>query len=499
VVTTRPLIVASPYRGLGRFEDRDKALFFGRNQLIKSLLTQLSSTSILLVLGASGSGKSSLIRAGLLPSLSELVGSRFRYFVLVPDVDPFESLRSSLITGGFSQSETKTLRESEPDTAIALIQQLKRAGDQWLLFIDQFEEIFTQTEENLRSKFIAALLAISRDPASTTKVVLAMRADFLERLSPFPDFAKLVEKNIDLITDMHTDELRLAIEQPAARHGVVFEQGLVEEIIKDVQGQAGSLPLLQYTLNLLWEEERKEEGLGDRILNAKSYRELGGVRGALQKRADEIYASFSDGSEPNSEPSQQAIVRQIFLRLVDIATVEGTGDGPWRPVRRRVSIGSFQSAEEQAVLRILVNQKLLVSNREKAGASAASDDVSEATVEVAHEALFTCWERLENWIAGAKHVIFVKNRLADDSGRWKRIYASDPEIAEDELWTGSRLEEALGLRARNDFVTIVGGLSEDESRFLDLSAALRDKWRQEEEEQRRRELEAARKLAETER
>jgi hypothetical protein len=104
VVTTRPLIVASPYRGLDRFEDRDKALFFGRDQLIKSLLTQLSSTSILLVLGASGSGKSSLIRAGLLPALSELVGSRFRYFVLVPDVDPFESLRSSLISGGFSQN-----------------------------------------------------------------------------------------------------------------------------------------------------------------------------------------------------------------------------------------------------------------------------------------------------------------------------------------------------------------------------------------------------------
>jgi hypothetical protein len=125
----------------------------------------------------------------------------------------------------------------------------------------------------------------------------------MQRLSPFPEFAKLVEKNIDLVTDMHPDELRLAIEQPAAQHGVVFQQGLVEEIIKDVQGQAGSLPLLQYTLNLLWEEERKEDSLADRTLNTKAYRELGGVRGALQKRADEIYASFSDSSEPKSERS----------------------------------------------------------------------------------------------------------------------------------------------------------------------------------------------------
>ena len=214
---------------------------------------------------------------------------------------------------------------ASPEALAALIRRLKRSGDQWLLFIDQFEEIFTQTEESLREKFIAALVAIIR--ANSTKVILAMRADFLERLSPFPEFAKLVEKN-NLVTDMHPDELRLAIEQPAAQHGVVFQQGLVEEIIKDVQGQAGSLPLLQYTLNLLWEEEKKEDDLADRTLNTKAYRELGGVRGALQKRADEIYASFSDSSEPKSERSQQAIVRQIFLRLVDIATVEGTGDAP---------------------------------------------------------------------------------------------------------------------------------------------------------------------------
>jgi hypothetical protein len=184
VVTTQRLIDASPYRGLDRFEDRDKALFFGRDQLIKSLLTQLSSSPILLVLGASGSGKSSLVRAGLLPTLSKLVGSLFRYFDFVPDLNPFESLRASLNTdGGFSQSQTKTLLGSEPEALTALIQRLKRSGDQWLLFIDQFEEIFTQTEESLRKKFIAALMAITQEPANSTKVILAMRTDFLERLS----------------------------------------------------------------------------------------------------------------------------------------------------------------------------------------------------------------------------------------------------------------------------------------------------------------------------
>src|SRR5439155_22545038 len=120
-VTPQPLITNSPYRGLERFEDRDKHLFFGRDQLIKSLLAQLSNTNVLLVLGASGSGKSSVVRAGLLPRLSQLVGVKFRSFTLVPDVDPFESLRSSLHSAGFSQSQTRDLTDAQPDAPTRLI------------------------------------------------------------------------------------------------------------------------------------------------------------------------------------------------------------------------------------------------------------------------------------------------------------------------------------------------------------------------------------------
>jgi hypothetical protein len=192
-----------------------------------------------------------------------------------------------------------------------------------------------------------------------------MRADFLDRFSPFPQFAKLIEKNIDLVADMHADELRLAIEQPAARHGVVFEQGLVEQIIKDVQGQAGSLPLLQYTLGLLWEKEREGNGLAERHLKAQTYRDLGGVRGALQKRADEIYAAFGDHADPKRASAKQEIVRQIFLRLVDIAG-EGSEDEVWRPVRLRVAMATFSTPQEQDLLHELINQKLLVSNKRKA-------------------------------------------------------------------------------------------------------------------------------------
>lgn len=484
-VTQRPLITASPYRGLDRFEDRDKDLFFGRDQLIKSLLAQLSASNVLLVLGASGSGKSSVVRAGLLPQLAQLIGARFRYFTFVPDVNPFESLRSALQGAGFSQAQTRELGDAKPETPAKLIHTLQREGDQWLFFVDQFEEIFTVGDEKLRGGFIEALVQIAQDSSSSTKLVLAMRADFLDRFSPFPQFAKIIEKNIDFVADMHPDELRLAIEQPAARHGVVFEQGLVEEIIKDVQGQAGSLPLLQYTLDLLWQEEVREDGLADRHLNTRAYRELGGVRGALQKRANEIYASFGDGSDAKAATPKQEIVRQIFLRLVDLAG-EGSNDAAWRPVRRRASMTMFTAAQEQEILQALINQKLLVSNRE-------GDD---ATVEVAHEALFTSWGRLKNWIEAGKQVIFARNRLADDARRWQRRQQESDAGAEEELLGGSRLAQALDMRARGDFVTVVGGLGETETQFLDASAALRDRRTQEEQLRQKRELEAAQRLAE---
>jgi energy-coupling factor transporter ATP-binding protein EcfA2 len=483
-ITQRPLITTSPYRGLDRFEDRDKDLFFGRDQLIKSLLTQLSASNVLLVLGASGSGKSSVVRAGLLPQLSQLIGARFRYFTLVPDVNPFESLRTAVQGAGFSQAQTRELAEAKPETPAKLIQTLQRSGDQWLFFVDQFEEIFTVGDEKLRASFIAALLQIARDSNSSAKLVLAMRADFLDRFSPFPEFAKILEKNIHLVADMHADELRQAIEQPAARHGVVFEQGLVEEIIKDVQGQAGSLPLLQYTLDLLWQEEAREDGLADRHLNTKAYRELGGVRGALQKRANEIYGSFGDGSEAKAATPKQEIVRQIFLRLVDLAG-EGSDAAAWRPVRRRASISMFATAKEQEILEALINQKLLVSNRE-------GDD---ATVEVAHEALFTSWGRLRNWIEAGKQVIFAKNRLDDDAVRWQDRQEKGDAGAEEELLSGSRLAQAIDMRGRGDFSTVVGGLGELETRFLDASAALRDRRAQEEDARQQRELEAAQRLA----
>ena len=142
------------------------------------------------------------------------------------------------------------------------------------------------------------------------KIILAMRSDFLEELGAYPQFSDIAEKNINLVADMQTEELRQAIAEPAANHGVVFESGLVEEIIRDVEGQAGYLPLLQYTLNLLWQDS----DLTDRTLKRETYHQLDGVSGALQKHVNQIYQELP--------PEQQLATKQILLRLVNVVALE---------------------------------------------------------------------------------------------------------------------------------------------------------------------------------
>jgi hypothetical protein len=173
------------------------------------------------------------------------------------------------------------------------------------------------SEPEKRDRFIASLIQLAKAKLPRVKVMATMRADFLDKLSPYPGLVKATDKHRPMIAEMQLDELRLAIEQPAAHHGVVFETGLVEEIIKDVRGQPGYLPLLQYTLNLLWETEVKTGSINDRTLNISTYRELGGVRGALQQRVDKIYEDLS---------AQEKITTQrIFLKLVDIGGDEDSG------------------------------------------------------------------------------------------------------------------------------------------------------------------------------
>jgi len=281
-VTQQPLIKDSPYQGLKRFNVKDRDRFFGRDKLIARLFEAVNRSNLSLVLGASGSGKSSVVRAGLIPELEKSLESQTFYdFIFTPNQDPFESLYRCLLSEeknyNFSKSDAKIALEAKANTLKEVIRTLRNDGERWLIFVDQFEELFTICDDpDKRKNFISGLVQVAKSGNSSVKIVLAMRADFLEQFSFYPDLGAIAnQNNIHLVTEMFPDELRQAIEQPAAKHGVVFEEGLVEQIIKELEGQKGYLPLFQYTLNLLWESECQTRGadgrfeIEDRILNKK--------------------------------------------------------------------------------------------------------------------------------------------------------------------------------------------------------------------------------------
>ncbi|NJM70623.1 MAG: hypothetical protein HC862_10535 [Scytonema sp. RU_4_4] len=452
-IKTRQFIQTSPYKGLKKFEPEDKDLFFGRDQFLTGLVNELEQTNLILLLGASGSGKSSIVRAGLIPWLLQKRGSRLVHLMFTPDSDPFESFYARLL-GEYKQAEVQSAREAKIGTLTQVVTRLKQPDDYWFILIDQFEELFTTSQPDKRDQFIASLVQLSKNKQRSVKIVATMRADFLDQLSPYPQLVKATDKHRPFIAQMQQDELRLAIEQPAAQHGVVFEEGLVEEIIKNVQGQAGYLPLLQYTLNLLWETEVKNHDIGDRTLNINTYRQLGGVWGALHQRVEKIYNNLTE--------VEQTWVKRIFLRLVEIGGDEESGI-EWKPVRRRAMRFEFSEKLEQKVLTQLIDQNLLVSNCQP------QSEVS--TVEIAHEALLTSWTRLNEWIGENRNSIALRNRLNEDVAHWQITKADD------ELWSGSRLEQVLELRQNKAFHQVLGGFGDIANQFIDASVGRRDRQR----------------------
>lgn len=459
-----PFIPRSPYKGLKRFNARDKDLFFGRERLINQLIQGVNQSNLVLVLGASGSGKSCVVRAGVIPQIESLAQTPYHCCLFTPDRDPFVTFHRSLLDPEediFKESEIEFVlkRNSDTLTRIAELFRSKHPQSQWLIFIDQFEELFTIcSNPEIRRNLIQGIVNLVREPHNSLKLILAMRSDFLEELGAYPQFARIAENNIKVVADMQAEELRQAIEQPAANHGIVFEPGLVEEIIRDVQGQAGSLPLLQYTLDLLWQND----DLSDRELNISTYRQLGGVTGALQKHVNEIYQGLP--------PEQQLATKQILLRLVDVVRLEEQSEVLRAAVSRRAYKSEFTAAQAETV-KLLVDRSLLVSDDSK--------QEGQSTVEIAHEALLSSWAELKEWITDARNTISLNNRLSEDATRWQELKNQNSPKADDELWSGSKLEKAIELGKDGTFEVVLGGLSGHADEFIDASIDWRDKEQQE--------------------
>ncbi|MFN6487828.1 WD40 repeat domain-containing protein [Nostoc sp. DedQUE02] len=276
----RPLKIDSPYLGLKTFEIKDKDKFFGREKWIAEISDRLKKDDALLLLGAAYSGKSSLIMAGLITYLGSYKNSLIN-ITFQPDKNPFKSLYKCLaFTYGKQSKIADSCREIREDTLIKIVKLLKQDYERVLIFIDRFEELFTKTQKPERDKFVASLFQLNQQQDSSVKIVLTMRSDFLDRFSEYPQLAKIHDRYSCILTRMSDDELKLAIAEPAARHGVTFEQGLIEQIIGDFHQQGDSLPLLQYTLDVLW----KSENIQNRVLKIETYQEL----------KEQIFSYFSE-------------------------------------------------------------------------------------------------------------------------------------------------------------------------------------------------------------
>ncbi|MBI3242753.1 MAG: WD40 repeat domain-containing protein [Chloroflexi bacterium] len=446
-----------PYLGLDAFTETRSEMFFGRERLVAELVNTLrpqtapvsetgavSEGRLLAVLGPSGSGKSSVVRAGLIPALKRggLPGSDGWTYLppIVPGSHPLKTLKVS-----------KTFRVLEDAEVLPHV-----------LVVDQFEEAFTLChDDEERQAFVDGLMALI-DSEAGHRVILTMRTDFESLVGRLPELQERFEGAVRRVTPLSAGELREAIEAPAARIGLRFEAGVVDALLNDIVGEPAALPLLQFTLLKLW------EGRDRNRVTWETYKQLGGGRQALAKTADAFYSALI--------PEEQVTAKRILLKLVR------PGEGLEVTSNRALRLDLYTKAEASdridRVLSKFFRARLL---RLTEGETGANDQV-----EVAHEALVRNWPRLVDWLEEERTTLRQRQRLTVAAEEWQRL-DKDPSA----LWRGLLLDEAARYEDLNELEAefVSAGRAAD-------AAAEAEKRRAEEQA---REAETARKVAEVER
>ena len=453
----------NPYKGLRAFDEVDAADFFGRDDLIGEIVARLAgddlSSRLVLLVGGSGTGKSSVVRAGLLPRVrrGEVPGSE-RWFVatMLPGSSPFKELAESL--QHVAVAETTGLAEQLADGEGGIDSVLRRLipdGGQLLLVVDQFEELFTMASEDDQRGFLDGLIQAVSAPDSRLRVVATLRADFYDRPLSFQRFGAAVNAATVTITAMSPANLEAAIVEPIEQVGARVEPALVAELVRAVVDEPAALPSLQFALFELAERSP------DRGLTFSAYRELGGVDGAIAARAEMLYRSLDDG--------ERVAVRHLFERLVVV-------DREGEPTRRRASRTELSGVVDPATVDRWAEARLLTLDRHP--------QTRVPTVELAHEALLREWPRLRAWIEEDRGQIAVRGNLREAAASWVEL-----DRDEGTLYRGARLQVAL------DLVDGQGdALPDPEREFLDASRAARDREEREASEHVARQARSNRRL-----
>jgi WD40 repeat protein/DNA-binding SARP family transcriptional activator len=397
----------SPYKGLKAFGEVDADDFFGRESLVDELVAAVGDHRLVAVVGPSGIGKSSVVKAGLIPALRRGVLSGSDQWVIsdmFPGSYPFEELASGLLRVAVERPDGLVEELARDELGMRRVAKRILPPDSTLLLvIDQFEELFTLTaKEETRRLFLDGLTSLAADARAPVRVVVTLRADFLDHPLRYPEFGELLRSGIVPVAVPSEDELGLAIERPAERVGVRFEPGLVSRIIGDVHAQPGALPLLQYALTELFAARTSD------VLTVDGYSTTGGVVGALGRRAEELYAQL--------DPTTQAACRQVFLRLVSVDP--GAQDTRRRVRRRELRRLGLEPDAIEAILTRYGEHRLLSFDREPLTRT--------PTVEVAHEAILSQWDRLRAWIEERREDLLLHRRLVEAVDQWEEA-KRDPE------------------------------------------------------------------------
>ena len=419
LATTPGRVGENPFKGLRAFLEDDQADFFGRDALVSDLVRKIDEGSTMLTLvGPSGSGKSSVIRAGLIPALrkASVAGSdQWLVAQMVPGSHPFAELEAALLRSTLDAPDSLRDQLDGVDDAGLLRAALRLLPSEnacLVVVIDQFEELFTLVDsEEIKQRFLDNILVAVDDVRGHIKVLLTLRADFYAAPLAYARFAQRLGESVVNVVPMAPEELEAAAQHPARRAGVQLEPALAVRLIGDVLGQPGALPLFQYSLRELFERR-----IGDR-LTVQVYEQMGGVNGALTRKAEDLYGGLSG--------DQQEAARQLFLRLVTIS-----GQDEW--TRRRVVASEILALAVdvevlQAVIAAFGDERLFTFDRDYVSGS--------PTIEVAHEALLSAWDRLERWITEAREDLRRRASLDAAATEWL-----DSGHDRDFLLTGTRLE-----------------------------------------------------------
>ncbi|MFJ9909757.1 helix-turn-helix domain-containing protein [Streptomyces sp. NPDC101152] len=406
----------APYRGLARFEPADAELFFGRNELVAQLAERVHAHRLVAVVGPSGSGKSSLLRAGLIPVLRSAADTDTRpatIRILTPGPRPLSALPAMMRAS-----------DERGDTVVV---------------VDQFEELFTLCTDPAERQACLNLLLTAANPEKKVRVVIAVRADFFGHCADHHAWAAALRDATLLVGPMSPTELRQAIVKPAASAGLIVERDLTAQIMRDVTEKPGGLPLMSHALLETW---RRRSG---RTLTLAAYEATGGVHGALTRTAEALYTRLS--------PEQAETARRLLLRL--ITPGEGAQDTS-RPADRtelQAQSSSDQAAHTAAVLELLARARLVTLDGD--------------TVHLAHEALITAWPRLRTWIDEARDRLRVHRQITEAARAWLELDRDSGA-----LYRGTRLATA-----KEHFAEDRAELTVVECAFLDASIAAREQER----------------------